>query len=519
MNIASLLENSSRWWPNQKALIQPYKIASISPKEYTYEELNKIVNRFGNALTGLGIKKEDRVAVFLPNCTELTISWFALAKIGAVMVALNSLYKSSEAEFILNNSEVETVIVDEERLNVINEIRDKVPLLNKIILVGDKPKPNTLFFNELVKESSDDLTALNVPPEFPLVIGYTGGTTGFPKGAVMPHDSYLFAGTVAAARIHAYHERIVNVIPMSHTYVRLVQTLSILSGSTLIILERFYPNNPDYTLKVLSDYKATVFTVNTTIMAYLNAIPDEILKKYDINNLRIAVTGGAPLPWDIMKEFEKKFKTRVIEFYGLTETTPMVASWPIWLQPKPGSCGIPAEGVDVKIWNEKNEEVPRGEVGEIVVKGPLVMKEYWKNPDATKEAFLYGYFHTGDIGKMDEDNCLYVIDRKKDVILVGGFNVYPTEVESVIAAHPKVLECAVVGVPHEKLGEAPIAIVTLKPGEKATEEEIIEFCKTKLAAYKVPRRVFFRSELPHSTVGWKVLRRVLREEYKNSLKS
>ena len=299
MNIALMLENSSRWWPNQKALIQPYKIASISPKEYTYAELNKMVNRFGNALTNLGIKKGDRVAVYLPNCCEVTISWFALAKIGAVKVALNPLYKSLEAEFILNDSEVETIIVDEERLKVINEIRDKLLHLKNIILVGDEPKPDTLFFDEMIKESSDNLTALNVSPEDPVCIGYTGGTTGFPKGAVMKHDNYCFAATVAKARIHTYHDRIVNVIPMTHEYLRLVQCMSILSGSTLIILERFYPQNPEHTLKVLSDYKATVFTGNPTIMAYLNAIPDEVLKKYNLGSLRCVITGGAPTPWDI----------------------------------------------------------------------------------------------------------------------------------------------------------------------------------------------------------------------------
>ncbi|MCK5255010.1 MAG: long-chain fatty acid--CoA ligase, partial [Deltaproteobacteria bacterium] len=344
------------------------------------------------------------------------------------------------------------------------------------------------------------------------ILQYSGGTTGVSKGAELTHSN-IVSNTLQAYGwyyiIKKGEEVILSILPMFHTYgIAVCMNLSIATGSCAVLIPRFVPKD---VLKAIQDYRVTFFPGIPGIYAALNYYKS--ISKWDISSVNYCVSGSAPLPITVMEEFEKLTGGVILEGYGLTEASPITHSNPVHRERKAGSIGLPLADTDCKIVDieDGKKEVPLGETGELCIKGPQVMKGYWNMPSETALTLKDGWLHTGDIARMDEDGYFYIIDRKKDMIISEGFNIYPNEIDELILTHPKVLDAAAVGVPDRLRGEKVILYVVLKEGESALGEEIIGFCKERLAKYKVPKKVEFRKELPKTPVG-KVLRRVLREE-------
>ncbi|MBW1853228.1 MAG: long-chain fatty acid--CoA ligase, partial [Deltaproteobacteria bacterium] len=367
-------------------------------------------------------------------------------------------------------------------------------------------------FKNLITGSTAAPPPINILPEDTAILQYTGGTTGVSKGAELTHSN-IVSNTVQAYGwyyiIKKGEEVILSILPMFHTYgIAVCMNLSIATGSCAVLIPRFVPKD---VLKAIQDYRVTFFPGIPGIYAALNYYKS--ISKWDISSVNYCVSGSAPLPITVMEEFEKLTGGVILEGYGLTEASPITHSNPVHRERKAGSIGLPLADTDCKIVDieDGKKEVPLRETGELCIKGPQVMKGYWNMPSETALTLKDGWLHTGDIARMDEDGYFYIIDRKKDMIISEGFNIYPNEIDELILTHPKVLDAAAVGVPDRLRGEKVILYVVLKEGESALGEEIIGFCKERLAKYKVPKKVEFRKELPKTPVG-KVLRRVLREE-------
>ena len=546
----SVLDETAQEFPNQV-----YTIFNDATR--TYAQVKDTADRIANFLASRGIQKGDRVAIFLPNLPHYPAIFFGILKAGAVCVTCNPLYTANELNYQLNDAgakavfcmdhpqfyptTVEAVKGTDVESVVICSVKSYLPKVKAILggLLGKIPKaekyePGHLFFDDIVASAKAEPPAVDINPAEDLaLIIYTGGTTGVPKGASLVHSNFTYNLQVLydwGRLVHqtgAPPERLrkggfhtyLGVLPWYHSFGMTVAMMSTCAtGSKLICVPDPRAGDPPFTdvLKAVQKYKPTIMPAVPTIFVAFTNHPH--LDKYDLTSLMGCFSGGAPLPSEVCKQFEDKTGAVIFEGYGLSETAPVAASNPTNTQQrKIGTVGFPVPGTDVKILDIETgaQEMPKGEDGEIAICGPQVMKGYWNKPEEDAKVFreIDGkrYFLTGDIGHVDEDGYLLITDRKKDMIIVGGFNVYPREVEDILFQHPKVGLTAVVGVANEKSGEIVKAYVQLKPGENATEEEILEFCKENMAGYKRPKVVEFRDELPVSNVG-KVLRRVLRDE-------
>lgn len=523
----------------------------------SFIDVQRASNRIGAFLQSKGLKKGDRVAIFLPNIPQYPEIFFGILRAGCIAVTCNPMYRASELNFQLRDSGSKVVFVmdhplfyqtaldaikdTEIRDVIICNVKSYLPKLKGIIgsIVGKVPKakqhePGHLMFDNILKMAPDSPDPVNInPSEDPALILYTGGTTGQPKGAVLTHSN-LVADVRAVqewVRIkltpdekpdkiekggkHTY----LGVLPWYHSFgLTLVMLTACANASRVVCIPDPRAGNPPFTgvLKAIEKYRVTIVVGVPTIYTAMANHP--LVDRFDLSSIIGCGSGAAPLPVEIIKRFEEKTGAIIFEGYGLTETSPVITINPTDIEKrKVGTVGPPLPGTDIKILDIETgtKELPMGMDGEIAVSGPTVMKGYWKRPELNSEIFreIDGrrYFLTGDIGHLDEDGFLVITDRKKDMIIVGGFNVYPRDVEEVLYTHPKVAHAAVIGVPDEKSGERVKAFIQLKPGLKATEEEIIEFCKTRMAGYKRPKEVEFRDCLPMSVVG-KILRRTLREE-------
>ncbi|MDF1592890.1 MAG: long-chain fatty acid--CoA ligase [Desulfobacterales bacterium] len=546
----SVLDDSARKYPNQV-----YTIFNDSSR--TYAQVKDTADRIANFLAARGIKKGDRVAIFLPNLPHYPAIYFGILKAGAVCVTCNPLYKVGELNYQLKDAgakivfcmdhpqfypttvkaiegtQVETVIIC--------SVKSYLPMLKGFLggLLGKIPKaesyqPGHLFFDDIVAAARPEPPAVDISPGKDIaVIIYTGGTTGVPKGAALTHANFyanLMALDEWGRLVHKPGEKpekfrhdgfhtSLGVLPWYHSFGMTVAMLHAgFTGSRLICIPDPRAGNPPFTevLKAVQKYKPTFMAaVPTIFVAFTN---HSQLDRYDLSSLMGCFSGGAPLPPEVCKRFEEKTGAVIFEGYGLSETAPVASANPTNLeQRKIGSIGFPVPGTDIKIVDNETglKELPRGQDGEIAICGPQVMQGYWNRPEENAAVFreINGnrYFLTGDIGHIDEGGYILITDRKKDMILVGGFNVYPREVEDILFSHTKVAIAAVVGVPDEKSGEMVKAFIQLKPGETATDEEILQFCKENMAGYKRPKQIEFRESVPVSNIG-KVLRRVLREE-------
>ena len=475
-------------------------------EEISYRTLNEGANRVANGLRALGVGKGDVVSVYLPNCPEFFYTWFGIVKLGAVFGPVNAMFKGDEVRHVLSDSGAVVAVTSQALLDTIKAARGECPALREVICLEGQA-PGAMAFEELMEQppelepvalARDDLTA----------IVYTSGTTGRPKGAMLSHFNYVW-DTMAAVDvmpIQPGQDRLGLILPLFHVNAQLTSLSQLYVGGAVAMWERFSPS--DF-WETVQHYRPTTFSAVPTMLSILLAVPRP--EGLDTSSLRYVICGAAPLPLNIFERFEEAFDLRILEGYGLTEATCVSSLNPYWGIRKVGSIGLPLRGQPMKIVDDNMNELPPGEFGEIVVKGPNVMMGYYNNPEATTETIVNGWVRTGDIGYTDEDGYFFIVDRKKEMIIRGGENIYPREVEEVLFSHPKIAEAAVIGRPDPIWGEEIVAVIVPQPGQTLTLEEVQEFCKERMASYKAPRQVEFREDLPKTVTG-KVAKKALREE-------
>lgn len=474
----------------------------------TYGEMNELANRIGNGLLSLGIKKGDRVNVLVPNRPEFIYAWFGLMKIGAVMVPINVQFKPDEIKYIINNSEAGTLITTGAFQEAVSKIRGEMPLVRNVIVIDPKEQSGIVPFETIVSGNASP-PAVEVHEQDYASFIYTSGTTGYPKGVIDTHHNYIAnAHQIAEAAEFTEKDRAMLILPLFHCNAQVVTVISPLyAGASFVLMEGFSPK--DF-LPAIDRYKPSTFSGVPTVYAILNSLPDA--GKYDLSSLRFVICGAAPMPVEVFNTFEKKYKAFILEGYGLSEATCASIINPLKGKRKIGSIGKPLNGQDGRILDDNNKELPQGQIGEICIKGDVVMTGYYKNTDATAAAIRDGWLHTGDLGYTDEEGYFYIIGRKKEMIIRGGENIYPKEIEEVLYRHPKVQEAAVVGIPDPKWGEEVFGFIVLKQGMQAAPEELSSFLKEKVADYKIPRQFVFSESFPKTATG-KIQKNKIIEHY------
>jgi long-chain acyl-CoA synthetase len=463
--------------------------------------------RLAGALVDMGVGRGDRVAVITPNCPEVGLTYAAVWRIGAITVPILFLLAQSEIEHILKDAEPAVVVTSAEFLSSVTAAIATLPKKPRVLLVGDQPEDEAEAMTPLISGGREHDQVADMGPDDLAGINYTGGTTGHPKGVMLSHGG-MVAVSNAAISTGDYEDGNVGLgaLPLAHGYGILTQLLSMRVAGTGVLMRWF---EPGAALQLIQEHRVNILAVVPTMLVYLLNHPD--LDSYDVSSLERVGCGAAPCPVELLQEFERRFGCTIYEGYGLTEST-VVCTTQRRDRPKVvGSVGVPLPGFTVKILDDDHNEMPLGDLGEICARGPHVMKGYYRMPEATAEAIRDGWLHTGDIGRMDAEGNLYVVDRKKDMIIRGGLNVYPRDVEEVLFEHPAVAEAAVIGRPDPEYGEEVIAFVVLRHGANAEAEEILAFCAERLAKYKTPKEIHYTASLPKSGVG-KVVRRELRDK-------
>ncbi len=513
MNLSEQLSVTAKNYPHKSAYI-------FQGEKTSYLELEGAVTKFASQLKALGYQRGDHIALVAGNSPHYIISLYGALRIGAVIIPVNPMYTPQELSYILNNGDVKAVITMDVLVKKFEAIKDKLPQINHYIVCETTSEMATTeeqsfpgemkSFTNMVREGSPILDAPELNEEDVALILYTSGTTGTPKGAMLTHKN-LYSNAKDTADYLAINgeDLVIAALPMFHVFCLTVAlNAPLMNGGTIIILPKFSPTS---VFKVAKDHKATIFFGVPTMYNYL--LQSSEGHENDFSNIRLCISGGAAMPVTLLKEFEKVFQVIVSEGYGLSEASPVTCFNPLDRQRKPGSIGCNIVNVKNKVVDEFGEEVEVGEVGELICKGPHIMKGYYKMPEETAVALKDGWLYTGDMARMDDEGYFYIVDRKKDMILVGGYNVYPREIEEVLHQHPNVLEAAVIGIPDPNVGEAVVCYVVTND-HSLTEEALIEFCSANLAKYKVPSKIEFLDELPKNTTG-KILRKSLRENIAN----
>jgi long-chain acyl-CoA synthetase len=522
--LTAFLQEAAESFPKNVAIV-------FAGKKISYAELQENVNALANALLSLGVKKGERVALLLPNSPPYVIGYYAILKVGALVVNLSPLAVERELLFFLKHAEVRTIIVAEPLFYRIASVAAGSPLENVLVAclrewsLSRRPsaeKKLPIPFDEsqgvysleslLKKHTGSPAPKVELHPDDEALLQYTGAISEGVKGVVLTHAN-LVANTLQISswvvRARKGKEVFLSVLPFFHVYgMAVAMNMPIYLASTMVLLPRFDVKG---TLEAIKRYRPTFFSGVPPMFVALSQEKDA--ERYNISCLRVCYSGGAPLSLEILEDFEKLTGARITEGYGLAEASPATHCNPIFGKRKLGSVGLPYPDTLARIVDlETGERVSQpGEVGELCIRGPQVMKGYWKMPAETAKTVRDGWLYTGDIARMDDDGYFYILDIKKDMIIAGGFNIYPKDIDQVLAEHPKVAEAVAVGIPDRYRGQMVKAFVVLKAGQSATEEEILDFCRKNLAKYKVPTRVEFRRALPKSTSG-KILRRILRQE-------
>ncbi len=503
----------------------------------SYREVNDQANRLANALAAMGVKKGDRVALFLPNCPQYVISYYATLKLGAIVAPNNPLYVPRELEFQLNDAGAETIICLSRLYPYVRMVRPNTTLKNVIVTNIKEYFPPTLkavfekfveekeghratvgadehWFQDVLNNAPATQPSVSVSPDDTAVLLYTGGTTGVPKAAEITHANVVanaFQCMEWVANVpRGENDATIVALPLYHSYAMTVcmNNVVLQQGAMILIPD---PRNLPHLLKSIDRHHPTFFPgVPTMYTACLN-YPE--LTKYDLKSIKACLSGAAPLPVEVQIKFQELTGAHLVEGYGLSEATPVTHDNPLFGDNRIGTIGVPFPDTDARIVDVATGEkdMPMGEPGELIVRGPQVMKGYWNKPAETRNAIRNGWLYTGDIATMDQDGYFRIVDRKKDMIIASGYNVYPRDIEEVLYQHPKILEAAVAGISDAYRGETVKAFIVLKPGETATSDDIIAFCRERLAPFKCPRLVEFRDSLPKTMVG-KILRRQLIEE-------
>jgi long-chain acyl-CoA synthetase len=506
LNLAMILRTSARKFPTKTAII-------AGDVSIPYAQLDLLARRFAGALKGLGLERGQHVALVMPNVPHFAVAYYGALYAGLVVVPLNVLLTADEFAYHLTDSDAAAIICWEGFAPQCTEGARRTPTCQHVIVarasLTDTSAPEgTHSMARLIgtSEPVDDLP--DTSSDDPAVMLYTSGTTGRSKGAMLTHFNLLYNAEAVSFRLLPPDPNRValGALPLFHSFGQsCVLNATIGTGGTVVLLPRF---DATAAFEAMSKHGVTLFAGVPTM--YFALLHHPQAESYDLSKLVHCMSGGSPLPVEVMHAFDARFKVSIIEGYGLSETSP-VASFNVLDRPrKAGSVGLPIDGVEFRLVDDEGRVVHETDKpGEICIKGHNIMKGYYKRPEATAEVLDKGWFRTGDVGTRDADGYYFIVDRKKDMLIRGGFNVYPREIEETLYAHPAVLEAAVVGVPHESHGEEVKAILALKPGTAATEAEIIDFCKQRLAAYKYPRTVEFRDSLPKGPTG-KILKRELR---------
>lgn len=505
-NLAQLLDRSVLKFRHRAALI-------FGSKKASYGLLSSISKKLAHALYDLGVRKGDKVALWLPNCPEFVYSFFAVLRLGAVVVPINTMFKREEARFVIEDCQAKALICSVDKLSDAKNIFSRLTKLERLICVsapGDKKTAldyNSLWeacneFNEMIKIEESDLAE----------IIYTSGTTGNPKGACLTHGN-LIANVSDCAKEIKFSKRdsVICILPLFHSFSSTVCMLLPLSkGAKMVIMRTVRPFKR--VIRAIFKHRVTVFAGVPSIYQILSEIKMSFLKKFFVtflNPVRLFISGAAALPLSVSCEFERRFKRPLIQGYGLTEASPVVSLNPLKGKRKADSVGKALPSVKVKVVSEQGGELSTGHIGELLVKGPNVMKGYYRMDQETKETLKDGWLHTGDLARIDEDGFIHIMGRIKEMINVRGFNVYPREIEDFLYQHPYVKEAAVIGVAHRHRGEAPIAFVAAQ--EQASERDLLHYLRVNLASYKVPLKIIFKDSLPKNPAG-KILKRKLQEE-------
>ncbi len=515
MLLGDFIDRGAREYPHNAALI-------FRDQTITYAELAASVRRLAAGWTTLGIRPDDRIALLLPNCPPFVFGYYAAAQIGAVAVPANPLLKPAELEYIWRDADVRLVLTAPPLLPGVQAARQNLPGLRYVISISPREEmpdpaladsiPGFSTLQEVMAQGAQQpgasVSAHPIDENRCAVIIYTSGTTGYPKGAMLSHKNLTRnVEQVQAALFFEPRDRFLTVLPLFHSFAGTVcMNTALARGCASVLLENFAPGR---VLETIEKHRVTIFPgIPTMFHLLLQHTPE---RAHDLSSLRLIVSGGAPLPAATLQALERRFGVPVLEGDGPTECSPVTSVNPQNGPRKVGSVGPPLPGVEIAIFDEEDRPLPAGEIGEIVVRGDNVMLGYLNQPEATAEAMRHGWYHTGDLGMMDAEGYVYIVDRKKDMIITSGMNVYPRQVEEVLFQHPAVANAAVIGLPDALRGEEVVAVVVPRSGAQPTERELIAYCREHLANFKAPRRVLFRESLPLGGTG-KVVKRLLKKE-------
>jgi long-chain acyl-CoA synthetase len=538
------VEQAARDYPDNTALIfKPVAMKGaldrLTGGKIDYRTFNELTDRMAGALAKLGVKKGDRVIILMPNSPQFVIAYFGILKAGGIVVATNPLYSAREMEYQFNDCGAELVLATSNFYARVKEVQPKTKVkqvvvshireymggflktlfpLNKHSVAEHKAEltGNDVWLQDLLAQATPaDRPKLDIGPDDCAIFQYTGGTTGISKGAVASHRN-LVADTLAIKAwdpsVQQGKETVLVALPLFHVYGMVAAMhYGLAAAATLVLIPN--PRDLENVLSAINTYHPTIFPGVPTMYNAVNNYPD--LSRFNISSVRACISGSAPLMPETQIKFEKLTGGKLREGYGLSEAPTASHCNPIYGENRVGSIGLPLPDVECKIMSldDPDKEVGVGEIGELCLKGPIVMQGYWNMPTETNNVLRDGWLYTGDIAKMDEDGYFYIVDRKKDMVIAGGYNIYPTNIEKVIKEHPKVFDVAAAGIPDPHRGETIKVWIVPRPGETLTEQEVIAFCKKELAKFEVPTAVEFRQELPKTMVG-KVLRRMLVEEEK-----
>jgi long-chain acyl-CoA synthetase len=504
--LKDLLNRNAKTYPDKTAFI-------FENKRYTFKEVNQRINSLINALASMGVRKGDRVGLLAYNCSQY-FEVFNVAKAGMICVPLNYRSVARELVYLINNSEANTLILEKEFIDTILPVRNELAGVKNFICL-DAAVENMASYEQLISSFPPDEPVDNVEADDPCILFYTSGTTGRPKGALHTHKSIL-AEAAAVGQNFTPDDIALCVMPFFHVAGSAVYLFPAFASGATVVIHKKFEEVP--ILKTIEREKITYICLVPAMIIRLLEHPD--LDKYDLSSLHTIVYTGAPMPFEALKQGVKRFGKIFVQLLGQTETLNLTMlkkedhniEGSAKETKRLESVGKPPRAGEVRIIDEQGNDVAVGEAGEIVAKSDRVMKEYWKLPKETAEVMKDGWLHTGDLGRMDEDGYIYIVDRKKDMIISGGENIYSREVEEVLYAHPAVQEAAVVGIPDEKWGESVKAVIVLRKGMTATEDEIIDFCKERLASYKKPKSVEFWDSLPMTGSG-KIMKNEIRDRY------
>jgi long-chain acyl-CoA synthetase len=484
------------------------KIALVcGDREFSFAGLNDLTDRMANGLVALGIVPGDRVTLYSPNCWEWIVSYYAALKAGAVINPINVMLTPEEVEYVVADCGAKAVLASREKGEQILGVKG-TSSVSEIVLFGDDTPAGARSFNDLIAENDPGFEVVDASADALSTICYTSGTTGHPKGAMLSHESVIINSAMTAQmHVRTSSDTVVTSLPCAHVYGNVVFNSAVMFGLKIVIHERFAEED---ILRSIQDHRATMFEGVPTMYLYLLNSPH--LEQYDLSSLSRCTVGGQTMPVAKMQEVERRFGCPLIELWGMTELAGLGTTHPLYGRNRHGSIGISLPYVEMRIAaiDDASRTLPPGEEGELMARGPIVMQGYYGNEAATKETIEPdGWLHTGDVARMDEDGCIYIVDRLKDMILTAGFNVYPAELERVIASHPSVAMVAVGAREDATKGEIAKAYIVLSQGAAPDPEAIIAHCRKHLAAYKVPRAVQFVEDLPKTSTG-KVMRRMLK---------